>query len=79
MRAPLLSTAPIPAPISPPHVQNHLPIEAPPSVSIEHRRVAISTPLCDAMDENPDDLLSLSLGYHDDLLSLRSGCAAPWS
>jgi hypothetical protein len=61
LRAPPLSTASIPALISPPRARNHLPIEAPPAASVERYRVAISTAPSPsgAMGENPDDLLSL--------------------
>jgi hypothetical protein len=63
MRAPTLSTAPTPTVISPPYAQNHLPIGAPLAASIECHRVTISaTPSSsDAIGENPNDLLSLSL------------------
>jgi hypothetical protein len=58
-----LSTTPTPAPISPPHTWNHLPIEAPPTASVERRRVAIFTApsLSGVIDENPNDILSLFL------------------
>jgi hypothetical protein len=65
---------------SPPRARNHLPIRASPVDSVEHRRVVISAapPPSGAIDENPDDLLSLSE------LSRRplepwSGRAALWS
>jgi hypothetical protein len=63
MKAPPLSTAPTPAPISPPHAQDHLPIGAPPDASVERCRMAISAapPPCGAIGENLNDLLSLSL------------------
>jgi hypothetical protein len=82
MRAPPLSSAPTPAPISPPCTRNHLPIEAPPTASVERHRVAISTasPPSDVIGKNPNDLHSLSLSE----LSRwppepRIGRTAPWS
>jgi hypothetical protein len=71
MRAPPLSTTPTLAPISPPHVRNHLPFRAPPTASVEYRFVVTSTapPPSGAIGENPDDLLSFSPSYHGDLLS----------
>jgi hypothetical protein len=62
------------APISHPHARNHLLIEEPPITSFEHHRVVISTALSPsgAIGDNPDNLLSLSLSYHDDLSSPRA-------
>jgi hypothetical protein len=64
MRAPLLSTAPTLAQISPPRVRNHLFIEAPPAASVERHRMTISATLTlsDTVGENHDDLVSLSIG-----------------
>jgi hypothetical protein len=81
MRALPLSTAPNPAPISPHHAQNNLPIGAPPVASVERHRVVVSVAplLSGTISKNPDDLLSLSLSlslsYHDNLSSL--GAAGP--
>jgi hypothetical protein len=77
-KTPSLSTASTPAPISHPHVRNHLSIGAPPAVSIEHRRVAIfvAPPPSGVISEIPRrPPLSLSPIYHDDLLIPRA--AAP--
>jgi hypothetical protein len=77
MRTPSLSTAPTSAPISPPRARNHLPIRAPLNASVEHRRVVIfaTLSLSGAIGDNPNDLLSLSPSYHDELLS--PGAATP--
>jgi hypothetical protein len=58
-----LSTAPIPALISPPRAQNHLPIGAQSAASVEHPCVTISAalPPCGTIGENPNNVLSLSL------------------
>jgi hypothetical protein len=63
MRAPPLSTAPTPAPISPHRTRNHLPIGAPPVASFERCCVVIyaAPPPSGTISENPVDLLSLSL------------------
>jgi hypothetical protein len=72
-----LSTVPTLAPISPPPAQNHLPVEAPPTASVERRRVPISTtpPLSGVIGENPNDLPPLFPSYYDDLPS--SGAVVP--
>jgi hypothetical protein len=71
MRTPQLSTASSPAPISSPRARNHLPFEALPTASVDRRHVTISTslPPSGAIGDNSEVLLSLSLSYHDDLLS----------
>jgi hypothetical protein len=77
MRAPPLSTSSTPAPISPAHARNHLPIGAPLATSVERRRVVISAapPPSDVIGEKSDDLLILSPSYHNDFKSL--GAAEP--
>jgi hypothetical protein len=71
MRAHPLSTALTATLISSSHARNHLPIGAPLLASVERRHVAISVapPPSGAIGENPDDLFSLSLSYHDNLPS----------